>query len=132
MFKVKTYLDKSLIHGTGVFLAEAVKKGDLIWAFDQNFDMQISEKNIQACSSVAREYLSIYCYRSMKTGFYVLCIDDAKYVNHSTKPSTEGVYLSKYHIEGADVALRDLEIGEEITSDYLTFESRRLGWLFTK
>ena len=133
MFKVKTYLGQSSIHGIGVFLGEPVKKGQLVWQFDKDFDMQITQKHLDALYPVQYDYFSTYCYKSIKTGFYVFCIDDAKYVNHSVTPSTTGIYPPHcLHVEGADVAARDLAVGEEITSDYLLFDSRRLPWLIAE
>jgi hypothetical protein len=57
----------------------------------------------------------MYCYLSPE-GIYVFCGDNAKFMNHSTDPNCddpEGRYT---------VANRDIEAGEELTSDYTTFD----------
>ena len=38
MLLVKTYLDKSRIHGLGVFAAQPICKGAKIWRFVYGFD----------------------------------------------------------------------------------------------
>ena len=43
MLMVETELRRSEIHGTGVFLLEPVRKGDLIWRFDSRLDRVYSE-----------------------------------------------------------------------------------------
>ena len=42
MLLVKTYLDKSLIHGVGVFADEFIKKGTLMWEFNPLIDVVLT------------------------------------------------------------------------------------------
>ena len=56
MLLVKTYLDKSPIHGIGVFAAERIPKGTKIWRFVDGFDRCYTPKQFarlpkqRACS----------------------------------------------------------------------------------
>ena len=50
------------------------------------------------------------------TGLYVLCGDNGRYFNHSDTPTT----ISNAISFGEDRAARDLELGDELTSDYTT------------
>ena len=61
-------------------------------------------------------------------GLYVLCGDNGRYFNHSDAPNTVSSGISF----GDDRALRDLAIGEELTSDYRTIcdHVRRNGEVF--
>jgi len=46
----------------------------------------------------------------------ILCGDDARFINHSDTPNIASDYtLDPY---GADIAVRDIEAGEEITTGY--------------
>ena len=38
MLLVKTYLDKSSIHGLGVFASQVIRKGTKVWRFVDGFD----------------------------------------------------------------------------------------------
>jgi SET domain-containing protein len=52
----------------------------------------------------------------------ILCFDDARFVNHSDTPNIATDYAQDPY--GLDVALRDIEAGEEITMNYENFEER--------
>jgi len=39
MLLIKTYLDKSPIHGIGVFAGEFIKKGTQVWEFNPLIDI---------------------------------------------------------------------------------------------
>ena len=44
MLLVKTYLDRSPIHGLGVFAAEFIRKGTRVWRFVESFDRVYSDR----------------------------------------------------------------------------------------
>ena len=48
MLLVKTYLEKSAIHGLGVFAGEFIAKGTKIWRFVEDFDRAYSPKQFAA------------------------------------------------------------------------------------
>ena len=48
---------------------------------------------------------------------YELCSDDARFFNHSDEPNTGSIS------NDTDVALRDIQQGEELTCDYRTFDA---------
>lgn len=56
-----------------------------------------------------------------RTGLYVLCADDARYMNHSDDPAARGDYGAD-PVFGVDIAVRDIEPGEELTCDYTAFD----------
>jgi SET domain-containing protein len=58
-----------------------------------------------------REQIDKYAYLCKYTGTYVLCSDDAKYMNHSNKPNVHTVETNMF-------ASKSIEIGEELTCDY--------------
>ena len=129
MLLVKTFLAKSSIEGVGLFLAEPVKKGDFTWKFVEGFDQTIGEEELENLSQNSKDYIQKYGYLSKRSGLYVLCFDDSRFMNHSEDPTTEGYYHYSLPFEGVDRATRDLEVGEELTCDYRTFENRKLDWL---
>jgi SET domain-containing protein len=52
----------------------------------------------------------------------VLCIDNARFMNHADEPNTAGVHTAGA-IDGYDVATRDISKGEELTCDYRLFDA---------
>ena len=115
MFTIPTYLSESAIHGVGVFTPEPIAKGTLLWEFAPSIDWKITPEEMQRFPEPYQSRFRMYCYLSPE-GIYVFCGDNAKFMNHSTDPNCddpEGRYT---------VANRDIEAGEELTSDYTTFD----------
>jgi SET domain-containing protein len=116
MMMVETELKPSAIHGLGVFLLAPVRKGDLIWQFDSRIDRVYSPQEVASLPEHIQRFLDVYATWHEKTGLYVLCGDNGRYFNHSPTPNTVSDAISF----GEDRAARDLEAGEELTSDYTT------------
>lgn len=51
---------------------------------------------------------------------YILCTDDARFINHSKTPNTHGYYGKKGDLT---IATFDIKKGEELTEDYTTWDS---------
>lgn len=116
MMMVETELRPSPIHGIGVFVAQPVKAGDLIWRFDSRIDRVFSDAELQTFPEALKDFLAVYSTYHEASGLWVLCGDNGRHFNHSETPST----LSKGIAFGDDVAACDLEVGDELTSDYRT------------
>jgi len=129
MMMVETILKPSLIHGLGVFLISPVMRGQLVWRFDSRVDRVYSSEEIQTLPPHVQLYLRTYSTWHAESGLYVLCGDNGRYFNHSYDPSTVSNAVSF----GEDRASRDLNAGEELTSDYATIcdEVRAIGPQFS-
>lgn len=114
MLLVKTYLDKSTIHGLGVFAGELIRKGTKIWRFVEGFDHAYSPKQFAKLPKPAREFLKNYGYRV--DGEILFTVDNDRHINHSEDPNT---YLKS----GYAIARRNIRKGEEITNDYREFDA---------
>ena len=113
MLLVKTYVDKSKIHGLGVFAGEPIRKGTKIWRFVEGFDRRYSPKQFARLPKPAREFLKSYGYRV--DGEVLFTVDNDRHMNHSEKPNT---YLKS----GYAIARCNIRKGEEITNDYREFD----------
>ena len=113
MLLVKTYLDKSPIHGIGVFAAERVRKGTKIWRFVEGFDRCYTPKQFARLPKPARDFLKSYAYKV--DGEILFTVDQDHYINHSDAPNT-------YLHNGYAIAARDIPKGREITNDYREFD----------
>jgi len=114
MLLVKTYLNRSQIHGLGVFAAEYIRKGTKVWRFEESFDRVYSPQQFAKLPKPARDYIRNYGYRV--DGEVLLTIDHDHHMNHSEDANT---HWRNGHI----VARRDIRKGEEITNDYRLFDA---------
>lgn len=114
MLMVETELRQSEIHGTGVFLVEPVRKGDLIWRFDSRIDRVYSEEELASLPERTRNFLRTYSTWHEATQLWILCGDNGRHFNHSDAPNT----LSLGTGFGDDVAAEDLPAGIELTTNY--------------
>jgi len=113
MLLVKTYLDRSPIHGLGVFAGEFIAKGTKIWRFVEGFDRCYTPKQFARLPKPARDFLKNYAYRV--DGEILFTVDNDHYINHSDAPNT---YLKG----GYAIARRNIRKGTEITNDYREFD----------
>jgi SET domain-containing protein len=116
MMLVETELRPSPIHGIGVFLLEAVSKGDLIWRFDARIDRVYTEAEIATVPEHMQRFLRTYSTWHQATELWVFCGDNGRHFNHSDEPTT----VSNAIAFGEDRAAADLPAGTELTSDYRT------------
>ena len=130
MMLVDTELRPSPIHGTGVFLLEPVRKGQLLWRFDSRIDRIYSEAEVLSLPPRMQGFIRTYSTWHEALGMWILCGDNGRHFNHSDSPNT----VSRGIGFGDDVALRDLPAGTELTSDYTTIcdAARRNGMAFLR
>jgi SET domain-containing protein len=114
MLLVKTYLDKSPIHGIGVFAGQFIRKDTKIWRFVIGYDRYYTPKQFARLPKPARDHLKQHAYRW--AGEILFSVDNDAHMNHSDNPNT---YLKN----GYALARRNIRKGEEITNDYREFEA---------
>jgi SET domain-containing protein len=129
MLMVKTRLGLSEIAGIGLFAAEDIPAGTVTWRYMGEFDRLLTREEIDSLPEPARSSILEHVYLNDASGKFVLCADNARFMNHAEDPNTEGVHAPGA-IEGYDVATRDIRAGEEMTCNYHTFDAhsqRKLG-----
>ncbi len=99
MLLVKTYLDRSAIHGIGLFAAERLPKGAVLWRHSLDIDLLLTADQIAALHPAARVQIEKYSYLDRMLG----------------------------KCGGTTVAARDIDAGEELTSDYASFDANHRG-----
>lgn len=120
MLLVKTSLSISSIHGIGLFAAQLILKGTVVWRFHPVIDIKLTGEEIARLAEPCREQTVKYTYRDKLSGLYVLCGDDARFFNHSDEPNC----IDVFNDAEADLTLarRDIQEGEELTCDYALFD----------
>lgn len=96
--------------GYGVVAKELIPKGTITWVLDE-LDREFTPEQVMKMSEHHQHILDIYTYRNNK-GNFVLCWDNARYVNHSFKSNC---LTTAYDFE---IAVRDIQPGEQLTDDY--------------
>lgn len=117
MFRVPTYVSRSSIHGFGVFAAEPITRGTVIWMFDEGADWMLSEQEMAAFPQKLQAQMEAWTYQA-EDGNYVLCSDGAKFMNHSFEPNCDDSGWLQ------TVAAKDIAAGEELTCDYREFDQK--------
>lgn len=103
--------------GNGCFAAEFIPKGTLIWKLNPTLDQIYTEHNLLMMTDLEQEFVKTYAY--MHNDLYFLCIDNARFFNHSIDDCNTHDPSDEY----ATYAARDINPGEEILSDYRNFGS---------
>ena len=113
---VRCYLAPSAIEGLGVFTANHISHGELVWKFDPEFDQVFSLDYIKRQPEHIREFLERYTYAHPSDPTrIVLDSDEGRFMNHADNPNTD------FSDPEYGVALRDISVGEELTCDYSRF-----------
>jgi uncharacterized protein len=120
MLLVETEVKMSAIHGLGCFAREKIKKGQTVWKFDDRLDRKIPVSKLSELPESMQTFLRIYGYFENYDGekMVVLCADNSRHMNHDENPNlAEGGQNCELNI-----AVRDIEIGEELTCNYTEFD----------
>lgn len=119
MLKVKTYLDRSGLHGIGLFASEEIKEGEIVWQLNRMVDICFTPEQWKAmhaeCSPESLAEIQKYSYK--EGGNYYLCADNAQFMNHSEhNPNV-------HNMPGGQsmVAMRNISKGEELTCNYFQY-----------
>lgn len=112
MLYVKTKIQPSGIHGIGLFADQFIPKGTMIWKFTPGFDMKLTREQILDFPELLQIYIYKYSWKSKKSKLYCFSSDNPN-------------CLSEYKNDEEEVittAIKDIQIGEEITDNYSSFE----------
>ena len=113
MLLISNYVGKSDIEGVGVFAAEPIARGTVIWRFDAEFDRLIPVDRYESAAPLVKQLLDRYAYPSPdKPGFIVYETDNGRFMNHADDPNSD------FSDEGGARATRDIAAGEGITCNY--------------
>lgn len=115
MLKIKTYVDKSEIEGLGLFAAEEIKIGDVVWVYVPGFDQAYSQQEFISLPMEAQSFIRRYGYKEDDVIFFTG--DNDRYINHSSEPNTKVV------ANGDVIAIKPIAVGQEITANYQEFDT---------
>jgi hypothetical protein len=99
--------------GFGVVATKLIPKGTITWVMDK-LDQVLTPEYVASLGHLYAGILDKYTFRDNQ-GDLVLCWDHGRFINHSFHPSC---ITTAYDFE---LAVRDIQPGEELTDDYGTF-----------
>jgi SET domain-containing protein len=115
MLLIRAYLAPSSVDGIGLFAAEPIAKGTIIWTFDSRIDRLFSLEEKECLPEPLRTFLRIYSYpRYPGASEFILDGDHARFMNHSKMPNT-------CNIGSNTTAAINISVGEELLCDYDEF-----------
>jgi SET domain-containing protein len=115
LLQVSTFIAASAIEGVGVFAAEPIRKGTMIWRSDERFDLFIPIAEYRDAPHFLRQLFERYAYPSPdRPGFLVYEVDNGRFMNHADNPNTDFSGVGGW-------ATADIAAGEEITCNYAEF-----------
>jgi len=103
--------------GYGVFAKVFIPKGTMVYVKDQ-FEVRLKEGSLLLNDPRYKEISDKYSYIDA-AGTRIISWDHAKYVNHCCNPNT---MTTGY---GFEIAIKDIQIGDEITDEYGLFNLER-------
>lgn len=117
MLLVPSYVAPSEIEGVGVFAAEPIARGTLIWRLDPSFDRLVRSEALAGLPGIFQNFAERYGYPyPHDPTVLVIELDNGRFMNHSQGPNT------CFTDPDSGYALRAIAAGEEITCDYSEFD----------
>ena len=111
MLLIDHFISKSKIHGMGVFSAEFVRAGAIVWEYNRVLDIKILEAELTGLPEHVIARIKTHAEYFPTEKYFILGTDGDYYMNHSDDPNL---------LDRGDkmLASRDISIGEELTCDY--------------
>lgn len=120
MLLVPTIVKPSKIEGLGLHFATDVPAGTIVWRYHSACDRVFTDEDVTKLSSPYAEFFMRYAYKDLGTGLWLLCGDDARFVNHSYEPSVLSIPGETFTL---DITARDVHAGEEYTANYADWDA---------
>jgi len=120
MIYIKYKLDKSKLHGIGLFTKEDLKKGQLVYVASPILDVNITQEQFNSLDEREKKEIRYWGFWDEPNKIWHVDFDNSKFINHSQSPT---LTQNSNHKEAYLVTTRDVKNGEELTQNYLEFES---------
>jgi hypothetical protein len=120
MIHVAYKLKASSLHGVGLFIDQDAKKGDLIYTASPLLDLNITQEQFDSLGQREKDEILWWGFFDQPSQMWHVDFDVSKFINHAYDAT---VTQDEDHDEAYLVAARDMQAGEELTQNYLEFES---------
>jgi SET domain-containing protein len=116
MLLVSTYLSNSPGKGVGLFAKEMIPEGTVWWVRNEDFDKVISDCELNSYTELSAVFIKTYGFHEQAGNWY-LCIDNARFSNHSYAPNTLNNLNEKGQLVSC-TASKNIYPGDEIFCNY--------------
>lgn len=112
MLTIRTQVKDSPGKGVGVFSLEKINKGDVVWVEHPLFYRIITHFEFEQLPELQKEFIKKHATDYPNDKYFYLDLDDTRFLNHSYDPNIRWDKDKAF-------AIKDIEIGEEITVNYV-------------
>jgi SET domain-containing protein len=121
MIHISYKLKASELHGVGLFANEDIKSGQLIYTASPLLDLNITQDQFDSLAQKEKDEILWWGFFDQPSQMWHVDFDVSKFINHSYDATAT---QDQSHDEAYLVASRDIRSGEELTQNYLEFESQ--------
>lgn len=120
MIHIAYKLKSSDLHGVGLFANENIKQGQLVYTASPLLDLNITQEQFASLNQKEKDEILWWGFFDQPSQMWHVDFDVSKFINHSYNAT---VTQDQNHDEAYLIASRDIQSGEELTQNYLEFES---------
>jgi len=120
MIYIKYKLDKSKFHGIGLFTDEDLKKGQLVYTASPLLDVNITREQFDQLDEKEKREIEYWGFWDEPNNLWHVDFDVSKFINHSYEPT---LTQDQNHQDAYLITTKNLKAGEELTQNYLEFET---------
>jgi len=121
MIHIAYKLKSSDLHGVGLFADEDIKKGQLVYTASPLLDLNITQEQFDRLDQKEKDEILWWGFFDQPSKMWRVDFDVSKFINHSSDAT---VTQDENHDEAYLIAVRDIKSGEELTQNYLEFETQ--------
>lgn len=120
MIHIKYKLDRSDHHGVGLFADEDIAKNSIIYTASPVLDVNITQEQFDSLNEKEKREVQYWGFFDEPSQKWHVDFDVSHFINHSYDATTA---QDPTHEEAYLIATRDIKKGEELTQNYLEFET---------
>lgn len=120
MIHISYKLKASELHGVGLFANEDIKNGQLIYTASPLLDLNITQDQFDSLDQKEKDEILWWGFFDQLSQMWHVDFDVSKFINHSYDAT---ITQDQSHDEAYLIASQDIRSGEELTQNYLEFES---------
>lgn len=120
MIHIQYKLDRSSKHGIGLFADEDLEVGQLVYTASPVLDVNITTEQFDSLTNKEQDEIRWWGFFDEPSQRWHVDFDVSKFINHAKEGT---LTQDKNHTDAYLITTRDIKQGEELTQNYLEFES---------
>lgn len=101
MLLVDTVIRPSHIEGIGLFAAQDIKAGEIIWQMNTLIDVVLSKDDVICLPPAVKAFIMRYGFSEDGGSTWIICGDNGCFVNHSDRPNA--ISLNGMSVAAVDI-----------------------------